>query len=88
MSRAAAAEFSFLVGLPILYGACALKLWKMRHALHGELLRDLAIGGAVAFVTAWLVVGPFVRYLQKHTFVPFAVYRLCAGVAILMIFAL
>ena len=69
MSRAAAAEFSFLVGLPILHGACALELWKMRHALHGELLRDLTIGGAVAFV-------------------PFAVYRLCAGVAILSIFAL
>lgn len=86
MSRPAAAEFSFLVGLPILYGACVLKLWKVRHALHGELLRDLAIGGAVAFVTAFLVVVPFVRFLKNHTFRPFAIYRLCAGVAIFAFF--
>ena len=86
MTRAAAAEFSFLVGLPILYGACALQLWKARHDLHGDLLRDLAVGGLVAFVAAALVVGPFVRWLQRHTFVPFAVYRICAGLVILALF--
>ena len=86
-TRAAAAEFSFLVGLPILYGACALKLWKVRGELHGALLRDLGIGGVVAFVVALGVVVPFVRYLQRHTFVPFAIYRIVAGVAILAWFA-
>src|SRR5262249_8495469 len=86
MTRASAAGFSFLVGLPILYGASALKLWKVRHDLHGDLLRDLAIGGAVAFVTAAAVVVPFVRWLQRHTFVAFAIYRLVAGLLILACF--
>ncbi|MCC6786047.1 MAG: undecaprenyl-diphosphate phosphatase [Planctomycetes bacterium] len=83
LSRSAAAEFSFLVGLPILYGACALKLWKSREALRGEYLVDLGIGAAASFVTAILVVLPFVRFLQKHTFLPFAYYRIVAGIALL-----
>lgn len=82
LRRTAAAEFSFLVGLPILYGACALKLWKQREALHGDYLVDLGIGALASFVTALLVVVPFVRYLQRHTFKPFAWYRILGGLAL------
>lgn len=82
LSRTAAAEFSFLVGLPILYGACLLKLWKERDRLGGEYLADLSIGAAASFFTAIVVVVPFVRFLQKHTFAPFAWYRIAAGLAL------
>ncbi len=87
LTRTAAAEFSFLVGLPILYGACTLKLFKARHLLHGEYLRDLSIAAVVSFVTAILVVIPFVRFLQRHTFVPFAWYRIAAGAALAILIA-
>lgn len=82
-TRGAAAEFSFLVGLPILYGACLLKLWKVRTTLHGELLADLLVAAVAAFVTAALVVRPFVRFVQRRTFLPFAVYRVVVGIAML-----
>ncbi len=81
MRRPAAAEFSFLVGLPILYGACGWKLAKNLDWLQGPMLVDLLVAMAAAFVTALLVVKPFVRFLQRHTFVPFAVYRVLAGLA-------
>ncbi len=82
-TRGAAAEFSFLVGLPILYGACLLKLWKVRTTLHGALLVDLLVAAVAAFVTAALVVRPFVRFVQRRTFLPFAVYRVVVGIAML-----
>lgn len=83
MGRVAAAEFSFLVGLPVLYGACFLKLAKEPEVFFGPLLVDFLIGTVVSFVTAYLVVGPFVRFLQSHTFVVFGWYRIAAGGALL-----
>lgn len=79
LSRTAAAEFSFLVGLPILYGASLYKLAKHREALAGDALQPFVIGSLVAFVSAWLVVQPFVAFLRRHSFAPFAWYRLVAG---------
>jgi undecaprenyl-diphosphatase len=83
LSRTAAAEFSFLVGLPILYGASALKLAQDYERLTGPLLSDFLVASAAAFVTALAVVGPFVAFLRRHTFVPFAVYRIAAGAVLL-----
>lgn len=82
MSRTAAAEFSFLVGLPILYGACGLKLIKDWEALTGPMLPAVLVATAVSFVSALVVVVPFVRFLRRHTFRPFAWYRIVAGAAI------
>ena len=79
MSRTAAAEFSFLVGLPILYGAALYKLLGQRELLNGDGLLPFAVGTVVAFVSALLVIVPFVRFLQRHTFAPFAWYRIVAG---------
>lgn len=82
LSRTAAAEFSFLVGLPILYGAALFKLAGHGEALAGDALLPFVVGTATAFVSALLVVGPFVRFLRRHTFAPFAWYRLAAGAVV------
>ena len=79
LSRTAAAEFSFLVGLPILYGASLYKLVKEGHLLAGELLVPFGVGLAVAFLSALVVVRPFVRFLRTHSFAPFAWYRIVGG---------
>lgn len=79
VSRPAAAEFSFLVGLPILYGASLLKLWKQGELLRGELLQPFLIGTVMAFVSALLVVRPLVQFVRNHTFAVFGWYRLVAG---------
>jgi undecaprenyl-diphosphatase len=47
--------------------------------IAGPLLRDFTIAFGASFVTAALIVGPFVRFLQHHTFRPFAYYRIVAG---------
>ena len=85
--RVAAAEFSFLVGLPVLYGACLLKLTTDHERFFGPLFGDFALACVVSFVTAYAVVGPFVRFLQRHTFLVFGYYRLLAGAALFALIA-
>jgi len=82
-ARTAAAEFSFLVGLPVLYGASLLKLVQDGARLTGPLLAEFLLASAVSFVTALAVVAPFVAFLRRHTFVPFAVYRIAFGAFLL-----
>jgi undecaprenyl-diphosphatase len=81
-SRPAAAEFSFLLGLPILYGACGYELLKQRAELQSGLLLPFLVGTLVAFLSALAVVRPFVRFLRTHTFAPFAYYRLALGAVV------
>ncbi len=78
LSRTAAAEFSFFVGLPILYGASLFKLVSHRNELD-DMLVPFLTGTLVAFLSALVVVRPFVRFLRNHTFTPFAWYRLVGG---------
>lgn len=82
-SRTAAAEFSFLLGLPILYGACLKVLYDDWDQLTGPLLDDVLIGSVASFISALFIVVPFVRFLQRHDFVPFAIYRIVVGVIVL-----
>ena len=82
--RTSAAEFSFLVGLPVLYGASCLKVVE-NHQAYGQPVQmlELLTAGLTAFLSALVVVRPFVRFLQRHTFRPFAWYRIALGGALL-----
>lgn len=87
LSRTAAAEFSFLVGLPILYGASIYKLISARESLTSEMLSPIVIGTVVSFLAALAVVKPFVAFLLRHSFAPFAWYRIVAGAGLLVLIA-
>jgi undecaprenyl-diphosphatase len=86
LSPAAAAEFSFLLGLPTLGGATVFKGVKA-----GDLLLTgigpvaLTIGLVTATVSAALAVKAFVAWLNRHGLVPFAVYRVLLAVAVLWV---
>lgn len=84
-SRTAAAEFSFLLGLPVLYGACLLKVVDDWQRVSGPLLFDLLLASMVSFVTAMVIIGPFLHFLRNHSFRLFAYYRIAAGAVILVL---
>jgi len=87
VERRTAAEFSFFLAIPTMLGASALELLKNRDAIAsggGVGLGAIAIGAAVSFVVALLVVKWFVGIVTKHGFVPFAWYRVVAGSAALI----
>jgi undecaprenyl-diphosphatase len=84
LDRAAAAEFSFFLAMPTMAGAFVHDLWEVRGHLAPERAAEIAIGFAAAFIAALLVVKPFLRYVGRSGFAPFAWYRIAAGVLILV----
>lgn len=94
MSRAAALEFSFFLSIPTMLVATGYTLFKsIKHGEAGSALGAapvtgngwvlLAIGFFVSFVVAYAVVAWFMRWVQKRGFVPFAIYRIVFGAAVL-----
>jgi undecaprenyl-diphosphatase len=84
LDRAAAAEFSFFLAMPTMVGAFAHDLWEVRADLAPERAGEIAIGFATAFLAALLVVKPFLRYVARSGFAPFAWYRIAAGLVIVV----
>jgi undecaprenyl-diphosphatase len=89
MSREAALEFSFFLSMPTMAAATLYDLSKfMKHngvgAMNGHEWIILAIGFVVSFVVAFAVVAWFMYWVRRHGFVPFAIYRILAGIAVLV----
>ena len=84
--RKAAAEFSFLVGIPTMYAASGYALLKQsKHGFGTESFGDMAVAFIVSTVTAFIAVKWLMRYIQTHRFTAFAVYRIVLGVALLLL---
>ena len=83
LSRVAATEFSFFLAIPIMLGASGLKLVKGADALSAADAPFFAVGCAVAFVSALVVIRFLIRFVAQHTFRVFAWYRIAVGLAVL-----
>ena len=76
LDRKGAAEFSFLIAVPVLFAATGYELVKMRDQLALEDSLALAIGFVVSFIVALIAVKGFVSYLSRGKLAPFAWYRI------------
>jgi undecaprenyl-diphosphatase len=95
LSRTAALEFSFFLSMPTMAAATLYDLYKGIRPHHGEpsalgsvhmnpqLWMTLAIGFVVSFLVAYGVVAWFMNWVRSRGFVPFAIYRIIAGAAVL-----
>jgi len=79
LDRKASAEFSFLLALPVMLAASGFDFIRHYHDFSGAQFAPLLVGFAVAFVSAWLVMRLFIRFLERFTFVAFGVYRILFG---------
>ncbi|MBU6252717.1 MAG: undecaprenyl-diphosphate phosphatase, partial [Alphaproteobacteria bacterium] len=79
VERKTAAEFSFFVAIPTMMGATTLALYKEGAALAAQDVSNIAIGFAVSFVVALLVIKAFLAVVTRYGFAPFAWYRIVAG---------
>ncbi|GAB4483104.1 MAG: undecaprenyl-diphosphate phosphatase [Erythrobacter tepidarius] len=79
VDRKTAAEFSFFLAVPTLSGATVYQLAKYGSDLTGRDFELIAIGSAVSFVTALVVVKLFVTIITRIGFAPFAWYRIVIG---------
>ncbi len=87
VSRVAAAEFTFFLAVPVMFGLSAIKMLKFGFAFTTAELSVLLIGMVTAFAVSVLVIRFLMRYIQKHDFKLFGWYRIVLGVVLLVYFA-
>jgi len=90
LTRKAAAEFSFFLAVPTMFGATVLK---MKKAIDNQVFTQddigiLLVGNLVAFIVAYLAIKSFIRYVSSHSFKVFGYYRIFVGVFILILYYL
>jgi undecaprenyl-diphosphatase len=76
VERKTATEYSFFAAVPIMIAATFYELYKSYQFFSPASFAVLAIGFVVSFFSAWLAVKFFIRFLSRHTLVPFGWYRL------------
>ena len=79
VERKTAAEFSFFVAVPTMIGASAYAMLKSGARLGAAEFGDIAIGFAVSFVVAIVVIKAFIGIVTRYGFAPFAWYRIVVG---------
>jgi len=83
VDRAAAAEFTFFLAMPTMAAAFVHDLLEVRHDLGSARGLEIAVGFVTAFLASAAVVKPFLNYVRRSGFAPFAWYRIAAGLALL-----
>lgn len=84
LSSFAAAEFSFFLAIPAMFGASILYLMEMKVAMSVVEIIALAVGFLMSFIVALIVVEKFVTFLKKRPMRIFSIYRIVIGIILLI----
>ena len=88
VSRTVAAEYTFFLAIPVMFGASLLKVVKFGFDFSGLELTLLLIGTLVSFVVSLFVLKFLMGYIKKHDFKVFGWYRIVLGIVVLAYFAI
>ena len=88
VERKTAAEFSFFLAIPTMFGATVYDLYKNRATLDTGGAALIAVGFVVAFLAALLVVRKLVGFVGRYGFAPFAWYRIAVGIVMIAVLSL
>lgn len=86
VNRTVAAEFTFFLAIPVMFGASLLKLVKFGLAFTSSEFILLVVGMVVAFVVSMLTIKFLMNYIKKHDFKVFGWYRIILGIIVLIYF--
>ena len=86
MSRKLAAEYTFFLAIPVMFGASLLKVVKFGFHFTGAEIVYLLLGMVVAFVVSVLAIKFLMGYIKKHDFKVFGWYRIVLGIIVLAYF--
>ena len=84
-TRQAAARYSFLLAVPAVLGSGIYQFAKTYQDLPSDLMVGTAVATLVSFVVGYAVIAGFLKYLNRGSFMPFVIWRLLVGFAILAI---
>ncbi len=88
VSRTVAAEFTFFLAVPVMFGASALKLVQYGFSYTGQEIALLLVGMITAFVVSLFIIKFLMSYIKKHDFKAFGWYRIVLGVVVIGYFAI
>ncbi len=83
LSRKAATEFSFFLGIPTLGAASIYSLLKHRNELSMDDFGVFAVGFVASFIFAFIAIRALIKFISTHTFIVFAWYRIVFGLVVL-----
>ena len=86
VSRYVATEFTFLLGIPVMFGASLLKIIKVGFSFSSLEYLILIVGMTSAFIVSIVVIKGLLSYVKKHNFKPFGYYRIILGILVLVYF--
>lgn len=90
LSRTAAAEFSFFLAVPTMFGATLKEIWdyhkEHEQMFNSEQIKFLVVGNVIAFIVAMLAIKTFITFLEKKGFKLFGFYRILAGIVLLVMY--
>ncbi len=87
-TRPAAARISFLMSVPVIGGAVVFKLAKLvRDGVPSGFVTPMIVGVVAAAISGWLAIATLMKIVTTRSFKPFVIYRIAAGVAVLLISA-
>ena len=87
IERRTATEYSFFAAVPIMIAATGFEFYKSLHLLNASRMGMFALGFVVSFISAYLAVKLFIRFVAQHTLVGFGWYRLAVAAAVFFILA-
>lgn len=88
MERSVAAEYTFFLAIPIMFGASLIKLMKFGFAFTTPEIIILLVGTLTAFIVSLLVIKLLMKYIKKNDFKAFGWYRIALGIIVLLYFLL
>lgn len=88
VSRTVAAEFTFFLAIPVMFGASLLKLVKFGLNFTGSEIGILLVGMFVAFIVSVLIIRFLMNYVKEHNFKIFGWYRIVLGIIVIAYFTL
>ena len=83
-SREVAAEFSFFLAIPVMFGVSFLKIVKNLDMLSAGNIVILLVGMAVSYLVSLAAVRFLMGFVKKHTFTVFGIYRIVLGIAVIL----
>lgn len=88
VSRTVAAEFTFFLAIPAMFGGSAIKLLKTDAVFSGSEIGILIVGMLVAFIVSIFAIKFLMGYIKKHDFKVFGWYRIVLGILVLLFFTI
>ena len=87
-NRAAAARFSFLIGIPAVLASGLIQFKDSYQNLDTDALTGTLIATVTSFIVGYLVIAGLLKYLNKGSFLPFVIWRVSVGIALLVLLSL